>query len=339
MAAILTACPGRAGAGPPGGDVGENWGADGYLLPGTGLWLGGDATLDGMVPQHEPSSLTLDDVSLLLRWEPTPRLAFFTELKVDELFTLTESEGAQRGSRVFSIERLYLEWAATPELTIRAGKFLTPFGLWNVIRRAPLAWTVERPVVTDRLFPEHTTGLQLLYQTTWQGWSLDATGYGPAQEELDLQGGVDAEDGYIGGGRVAIAHEAGPAFLQVGFNAAGLDPHKRGRWHAVTGTDLEVSAFRNLLTAEFTFAPQPGQRPQLEWGFYVQDVVPLIDRLYAVVRYERFDNGEGLRLHGPLVGLAWRPIPYLILKLDYQFGNRSNGDFQPGLLGSLTLFF
>jgi hypothetical protein len=312
---------------------------DGYTFQGTGLWIGGDATIEASVPEDTHSTVTLDELSLLLRWEPTPRLAFFTETKLDNLVTFTDSEGVSGGSRVLSIERLYLDWAATPTLTVRAGKFLTPFGLWNVIRRTPLSWTVERPLVTERFFPEHTTGLQLLYQTTWRGWSLDATAYGPAQEELALHGGAQEEDGRVVGGRLAIAHTLGPAFIGIGFNGAGIDPHSRGRWHGVTGTDLEVTAFGNFLTSEFTFEPPTDRQSDLKWGFYIQDAFPLIRRLYGVVRYERFDGQTGLHLDAELIGLAWRPVPFLILKADYQFANRSLGDFQRGFLASLTLFF
>ena len=71
----------------------------------------------------------------------------------------------------------------------------------------------------------------------------------------------------------------------------------------------------------------------------IQDAFPLIRHLYGVVRYEQFDSPTGLRLDAELVGLFWRPVPFLILKADYQFANRSLGDFQRGFLGSLTLFF
>jgi len=87
--------------------------SDGYTVPGTGLWLGGDATIEASVPEDTHSSVTLDELSLLLRWEPTPRLAFFTEMKLDDLVSFSDSDGVERGNRVLSIERLYLDWAAT----------------------------------------------------------------------------------------------------------------------------------------------------------------------------------------------------------------------------------
>jgi hypothetical protein len=34
------------------------------------------------------------------------------------------------------------------------------------------------------VFPRRATGLDLLYQTTWRGWTFDATMYGPAEDQL-----------------------------------------------------------------------------------------------------------------------------------------------------------
>ena len=76
--------------------------------------------------------------------------------------------------RFAEVERLYLEALLTPTLTLRVGEVYTPFGLWNVVRRAPLTWTTERPAITESVFPQHATGLSLLYQATWHGWSIDA---------------------------------------------------------------------------------------------------------------------------------------------------------------------
>ena len=70
------------------------------------------------------------------------------------------------------LERLYAETAVTPALTLRIGKVFTPFGLWNVIHRAPLAWTIDQPAVVDGMFPLNATGLSLLYRRTWHGWAL-----------------------------------------------------------------------------------------------------------------------------------------------------------------------
>jgi hypothetical protein len=61
------------------------------------------------------------------------------------------------------IERVYLEWAALRALTIRAGVFLTPYGIWNVDHGSPAIVTVDRPyIIGSQFFPERQTGFEVL---------------------------------------------------------------------------------------------------------------------------------------------------------------------------------
>src|SRR5882724_9509255 len=180
----------------------------GYVAPKIPLWIGGDLTVKATVPESGPATLELDDINLLVRYEPLPRLSFFSETRLENTFTLTEGQGAKVDNSDIFVERLYADWIALPNLTVRIGKFLTPFGVWNQIRRAPLTWTVERPLVTEGTYPEHTTGIGLIYQATLHGWSIDGTVYGPAQDELPLHSSDESNLALVGG-RVAAAHTLG----------------------------------------------------------------------------------------------------------------------------------
>src|SRR5262249_3432525 len=101
------------------------------------LWIAGDVTFHGQVPEQAASRVEIDDLSLLARWEPTKRLTLFGELRMEDFFEAVAGEGVTQSQWQFVFERLYAEALVTPALTLRLGTVYTPFGLWNVVRRSP----------------------------------------------------------------------------------------------------------------------------------------------------------------------------------------------------------
>jgi hypothetical protein len=323
----------------PGGSLGN-----GLALPHR-LWIAGDVTLHGQVPEELPSRVEIDDLSLLVRWEPTTRFTLFGELRLEDTFEAVAGEGIPPSHWQFVFERLYAEALVTPELTVRLGTVFTPFGLWNVIRRSPFTWTVEEPAISDDVFPTHSTGLSLLYQTTWQGWSFDATAYGPALDTV--RWGHTAEDdkrGWLTGTRVAVGRILGPAFGSLGLNAAGFRGRGEPTWGTVFGLDSQLDVRGHQVTGELTWRlPGSGQRSL--HGLYLQDIIPLepliphTHDLYGVVRFEYFQPGTGSAEIGGVLGLFWRPVPSLVLRIDYTFGSRTVERFQPGLNTAISFLF
>jgi hypothetical protein len=91
------------------------------------------------------------------------------------------------------IERAYVEWSILTMLTIRAGAFLTPYGIWNVDHGSPTIIPTTKPYsIGAEFFPEHQTGLELYGR--WGGAGDSVFGYhltvsnggGPASEWRDL---------------------------------------------------------------------------------------------------------------------------------------------------------
>jgi hypothetical protein len=61
-----------------------------------------------------------------------------------------------------SIERGYVEYDAHELVTIRAGRFLTPYGIWNIDHGSPAIIATIRPyVIGEQYFPERQTGIEV----------------------------------------------------------------------------------------------------------------------------------------------------------------------------------
>jgi hypothetical protein len=133
-------------------------------------------------------------------------------------------------------------------------------------------------------------------------------------------------------------HALGPAYLAFGGSTATYQDGRTERWANGYGADLELTVGGHVVTGEFMYARLRGSASR-EWGFYVQDAIPIVDTLYGVLRVETFQPRHEPFGVGGLVGLFWRPIPHLILKADYQFGDQREDVLEPGIFASVAIFF
>jgi hypothetical protein len=114
------------------------------------------------------------------------------------------------------IQRVYLEYSAHSLLTIRAGQFLTPYGIWNVDHGSPAIITAARPYpIGERLFPDRQTGLELFGSAALGDTSLGyhltlSNGRGSVASYMDLDGNKA-----LGGRLFFTAHPAGKLTLGV----------------------------------------------------------------------------------------------------------------------------
>ncbi len=314
-----------------------HWGR-GLSLPDRHLLVGGYFNFTYENLRNGTDHANLDDLSLFLTWTPHPRIRLFSELEMEDLVTLRK-DNIDSNRRFFSVERLYLDYFAGENWRLRLGKFLTPVGRWNVIHAAPLVWTTSRPLATEYVFAPHATGLMV----TGRFGDLVLSGYVDASEALDPKPNPVA---FRSGGGLYLAYEPesgfhlGLSYLHFKMGKPLFQPDTD-----LFGADFQWQWHRFEASGEFVYRRPNSGRDQ-EKGLYLQAVVPLVKRLFAVGRYE-FLQGTHFLESGPrrgtthleIAGLAWRPAPPLVFKLEYRFGQHSRRIAPAGLFLSAAMLF
>ncbi|KXJ41392.1 MAG: hypothetical protein AXA67_05915 [Methylothermaceae bacteria B42] len=317
------------------------WGR-GLYLPAQKILLGGYFNFTFKALQGRRKQAELDDLSLFFTWAPHPRLRLFSELELEDLFTI-DSRSLHSNERFFSVERLYLDYFITGSWRLRLGKFLTPVGRWNVIHASPLVWTTSRPSVTEHFFAPHASGAMLSTTYTLKGRDLDIDLYFDASNALDPKKTMVTFKTAFG---LRLNYEFSPQ-LQMGASFLHFKMERPSFQPAADlfGLDMFWNWHRFEISSEFAYRrPESGRRG--ETGLYLQGAIPLGHRIFAVGRYEYLQGTHLLEsgrqqgtAHIGIGGLAWRPATPLVFKVEYRFG-RGNRRLAPdGFLMSVAMLF
>jgi hypothetical protein len=255
------------------------------------------------------------------------------------------------------IERAYLEYLAHPLVNIRAGHWLTPYGIWNVDHGSPVIVGVRRPfIVGEALLPESQTGIEVYgthhFDPIRLGYHLTlSNGRGPIDTYQDLNNNkavgwrlfanADTKAGNITLGYSGYAGRYTDRTTQFGFDSEGMVeftyPVTSDYKELSMGLDLKYEFEGLLVQGEGIFndvvydelRPEDTFVPTGPAGW-----VPDYRRIgvYGLAGYrfpflgimpfagaEFYDSGRGqLRSSGAFWGgLNVRPTPRVVLKAQY----------------------
>jgi hypothetical protein len=311
---------------------------DGLRLGDTGFSLGGYTTASySNLSNASSSRVGLDNLSLFVWWQGEGRWKFFTELDYENPWA-SNSEGQRGEDNYLALERLYLDYDINELATVRAGKFLTPIGRWNLIHATPLVWTTSRPLTTTRTFPTNVTGLMLYGTLPKVVNGLEYTLYASKGDEIRPNPILDPFYEVFG------AHAIVPLSLnggQLGFSLADFEqedaPDERRH---LLGFDYVWSRNRYEFSAEGVYRSSDNGSLWDEKGVFGQLVVPLSEKAYAVGRYEYFHPAletEATQLF--VVGLNYRFTPAVVLKAEWDGASNNNIDAPEGFMASLSILF
>ena len=304
--------------------------AGGFL---DGFKLGGYSSAYLNVHPGGKSEASLEEVSFLLRWEGEGRWRFFAELEQEKPVSWKSGQGLTNDGARIDLERFYLDYNISEQYNLRAGRFLTPAGRWNLIHAAPLVWTTTRPLATSRLFPQSTNGIMLYGAKSFDNRAFEYTFFMEALEDQHLDGDeIQYRDTH--GARFAFTGKLnlGLTLMEFTEDIPGTPQFR------MMGADFMVKH------DDWEFSGEAYQRYYSNnrdggSGGYLQAVAPLGNRWFAVGRLENFKRPAEGSAERWVVGTAWRLQPNRVFKLEYVGGDEERADAPKGLFTSFAILF
>ena len=301
----------------------------GLRVGDTRLTLAGYGAVDLLHDEGGPTTARVENVDLFVIWDPLQRVHLFSEID------MVDQESPREERRTFLTDRLFGDFAGFDWLNLRVGKFLTPVGRWNVIHARPLVWTTSRPLATKLPFDPYVTGAMLFGSVFPRAGTLTYSLYGQFTNNFDVEPPPQPMDRGVGG-RLEYASLGG--WSVAGSYLAFTDA---GRWRQLTGLDTLWRRGPLELMGEFAFQ-EPARGPGQQWGLYLQAVEEVLSRprLYLIERYEYFDQAAPEpAVNIGVLGLAYKPWPFVVLKGEYLFADHRTEESPPGVKSSFTILF
>ncbi len=318
--------------------AGEYLPGHGWHVPGTGFRLGGysSAGFDDN-DQSRSWAFGVNDLSLFVWWEGDGRLRFFSELDLEDPVKIEQGVGLTTKHAYLALERLYADYLISEKLNLRAGKFLTPIGRWNTIHADPLMWTTSRPLITERTFPTNVTGAMAYGTLPAMGREIDYSIYTAVGEDWRPDPKLDPFNEAYGlhfNVSLSGAGEFGVSYANF-EQKASLGEHKN-----LLGFDYVWAKDRYEVSAEVAYRFSDESRRADERGLFVQAVVPVSERWYAIGRYELYDPaGPAPTMNLGLLGLAMRLSPALIFKAEVSCASNNRIQAPEGFFTSFAILF
>jgi len=133
----------------------------------SGVKVGGYASVEyGLTDQQARNSgFRLHHFSLFFSKAIQKDWQLFSEVEFEDapLIQANPNNGTSTVQGKFLVEQMYIKYHPSVRWDVVAGRFLTPFGVWNIYHYAPYVPTQRRPLMIRSLFPVFSDGLQLRY--------------------------------------------------------------------------------------------------------------------------------------------------------------------------------
>lgn len=321
------------GCKPAMAESGHQVGQESLYASEDGLKFGGYANAVYRRLPDSNKELSLDELSMIVRWDGNSRFRFFGEFELERGFLWQEGRDFSHSDSKIDLERLYVDYNWSDTVNVRGGRFLTPVGRWNLIHAAPLVWTTLRPLSTSRLFPTSVNGAMLYGAAPLGDRAFEYSFYMEGLQDQDHdRDEIQFKD--VKGARFNLTGKVnwGLSLAEFTEDVPGTPKYR------MLGLDFMTRQhdweFSGELFQRYNTANGDGGN-----GGYLQAVAPLGKGWYGVGRVENFKRPLEGSAERWVLGTAWRITPKRVLKMEYVGGDENRVDAPKGFQASFAILF
>lgn len=298
-----------------------------------GFALGGYSSAGVEIPRNQTANAFVNEISLFVTWDNATRVKFFGEFELESPLRWNHSQGLTTRDAYFDLERFYVDYNLSETLNLRAGRFLTPAGRWNLIHAAPLVWTSSRPVVTELLFPSSINGLMLYGSVPYQDYAFEYTLFAEAMKD-QVEENDETIYKHVHGARFTLN-----APVNVGITLASLqEDAPLSPTYRLIGLDF-VTHLGNWELSGEGFYRETNKGKQAGSGAYLQSAYHLGNEWYWLTRLETFEHPAYGSAERWVLGATKRVKPNQLLKFEFVGGSGDLPEAPRGFISTFAVLF
>lgn len=299
--------------------------ADGEYELGNGLqvgslplYVGGYFSLDYRNMANE-KRYRADDLAIL-GYGSYGKFSYMAELEYKGFYEEThigKAVSIQRDTQLHS-ERAYLDYNFNENYTLRAGKYNSPIGFWNLLPINVLRQTTSNPVSSNIIFPKFTTGIDATYSSYDEG-ELKINLMIQNNDDLDSKYNNYEIDRHYG---LGVSYEKNE--FAVKLNGGHFHRHK-----ALTNELYYFMFSAKYDTENYELSTEVGYQQSdkkitTPYAGYVQGLYRFTPQHIGIVRIESYDDNVNNKKEDiGVIGYAYRPIYPIAIKSEYQFHSKN----------------
>ncbi|MCK5706881.1 MAG: hypothetical protein KAI43_04450 [Candidatus Aureabacteria bacterium] len=224
-----------------------------------------------------------------------------------------------------NIVRAWLDWKKSDALILKFGKFLTPYGKWNLEHSPAVYLSIWDPLLIRRdLFPKSVTGVQLYGTRPLGAADLIYNVYLGNGKGWRAHSADDNTNKGIGTRIALLTNFFSAGTIEFGFNGyTGRDGTLNDEDENVLGYDFMINAYPIQLRGEY--AKSEAKIAATDWerkAWFIQTSYNFLEKYDAYLRYDKEEDSDvALATENETsitsFGINYKPIPKVAFKLEY----------------------